>query len=319
MNSELQNVCARFVEYRYQLREMNVFSSYHQLYPLCAYICMIRGQEPNEEIMNLCKQLLRERFGAFNMFRGNGEKVITALLACEGDPGAAADLCEEAYAVLRDEFSASHYLPMLAYYMATTMPPAEFEQFTYETRTLYQMFNDMHPFLTSEEDVLFIGLLNATKKNHSLLVNEAEDIWHALRDDFRWNKDALQTCAHALVLCEGEPMVKAARFYNLFRRLRDEGYRYGKGYEGVPLAILANLGIDQEQIVSDFIEAEQFLEQSGGYGFWAGFSSKARYMHAILVLSAYYGSGTSELNAAFIVSVLREIAEQQAAAAAAAA
>lgn len=319
MNPELERVCAQFVDYRYQLREMNIFQSYHQLYPLCAYICMIRNQEPNEEIMNLCRQLIRERFGAFNMFRGNGEKAITALLACENDPGMAADLCVEAYDALRDEFSASHYLPMLAYYMATAIAPGKYEEFADSTLRLYHMFNDMHPILTSEEDVIFIGLLNATKRSHAELVKEAEDIWQALRDDFRWNKDALQTCAHALVLCPGDPMLKAARFYNLFKRLRAEGFRYRKGFDAVPLAIVANLGIDAEQIVDDFIEAQHYLEQSGGYGFWSGFSTQTRYMHTILVLSAYYGNGNSELAAAFIVSVLREIAEQQAAAAAAAA
>jgi hypothetical protein len=117
---------------------MNFFTSYGQLWPLCSYICIIRNQEPNEEIMDLCKKIIHERFGFLNYFRGNGEKVITTLLACESDPGAAADLCKEAYDILKDHFGSSNYLPMLAYYMATTIAPRDYAQFAQDSWNLYQ-------------------------------------------------------------------------------------------------------------------------------------------------------------------------------------
>lgn len=319
MNSELRRVCDMFIDYRMQIRDMTMFSSYRQLYPLCAYVFMVRNQEPNEEIMRLCKEIIRENFGIFSMFRGNGEKVMTALLSCESDPGRVMALSDEAYSILREDFHASHYLPVLAYYMATTMAPEKYEQFSYDTRTLFDLYNHVHPVMTSEEDALFIGLLNATGRDFHDLVNESEEIWKSLKSEFRWHKDALQTIAHALTLCSGEGPLKAARFYNLLSRLRAEGYKYGKDYEAVPLAIIANLGIDPEQIFYDFAEAEAYLADTGDYGFWSGFSTKARYMHTVLVLSVYYMNGTSELTAAFIVSVLMEIAREQAAAAAAAA
>lgn len=319
INTKLQRVCDDFIDYRLEIRDMTFFKSYSQLYPLCAYIFMMRNQEPNEEIMHLCKEIIRENNGIFSMFRGNAEKAMTALLACESDPGTVMELSEEAYRCLREEFSASHYLPILAYYMATSMSPERFEQFAYDTRTLYDHYNDMHPILTSEEDSIFIGLLNATGRNFRELVNETEEIWSDLKSEFRFHKDALQTAAHALTLCRGEGPAKAARFYNLFTRLRSEGYRFGKDYEMVPLAILANLGIDPEQIFMDFVECEQYLYECGGYGFWAGLSTQSRYMHTVLVLSVYYHNSNSELTAAFIVSVLMEIAREQAAAAAAAA
>jgi len=318
MDQELQTICDQFIRYRDELRNMNFFTSYGQLWPLCSFICIIRNQEPNEEIMDLCKKIIHERFGFLNYFRGNGEKVITTLLACESDPGAAADLCKEAYDILKDHFGSSNYLPMLAYYMATTIAPRDYAQFAQDSWNLYQRYNKMHPLMTSYEDVIFVGLLNSSKRPHEELVNETEVIWRALKDEFFWHKDAMQTAAMALTLCVGDPMLKSARFITLHDRLRDEGYRVGKGYDAVPLAILANLGIDSEQIMQDFVEAENALRESGKYGFWSGYSTWDRLMHTALVLSAYYRSPNNELVAAFIVSVLIDIAAQQAAAASAA-
>lgn len=318
MNNQLERLCCDFIEYRDILKNRKVFASYSQLYPLCAYICMIRHQEPNEEILRLCREILHDYAGIFSMFRGNGEEVMLTLLSCETDPGACMDLMDRAYSTLREEFGASHYLPVLAYYMATSIAPSEFDNFTYETRDLFDRFNQQHPFLTSDEDTLFIGLLNASGRDHRLIVREAEEIYQMIVEDFHWHKNPVHTLSHALTLCEGQAPAKAARFRNLFRELREEDYKYGKDYEIVPLGILANIGVDPEQIIADFIEVDNFLINSEGYGVF-GFGRKTRYMHAVLVLSVYYYNGAPELTAALIVSVLMEIAAQQAAAAAAAA
>ena len=45
MDQELQTICDQFIRYRDELRNMNFFTSYGQLWPLCSYICIIRNQE----------------------------------------------------------------------------------------------------------------------------------------------------------------------------------------------------------------------------------------------------------------------------------
>lgn len=308
INVELQKTCDDFIDYRELLRGTNIFSSTRSVvYPLCAYICMIRRQEPNTEIINLCKQIIHESYGVFNNFRGFSEKTLTVLLSCESDPGRVNDLCGIAYAELRDLFSASDYLPVLAFFMATTMPPAEYRSFAESTKALHELFNDMHPWLTGEEDTIFDGLLNATGRNHEELVEETEKIWRMLKDDFRFHKNALQTAAHAMTLCPGDPALKAGRFHTIFTMLRSEGISYSKDFEIVPLAVLANIGIEPQQIVEDFLECEAYLKDNGRYGFWTGYSTSTRYMHAVLVLSVYYQVASNELTAAFVVSVLIEI------------
>ena len=320
INPELQKVCDDFIDYRELLRETNIFSTTRSInYPLCAYICMIRKQEPNTEIISLCKQIIHESYGIFNNFRGYSEKTLTVLLSCESDPGRVNDLCRIAYSELRALFHASDFLPILAYYMATTMPPEEYRSFAEGTRALHELFNDSHPWLTGDEDTIFDGLLHATVRNHEEIVGETEMIWRMLKDDFWFHKNALQTAAHAMTLCPGDPALKAGRFHSLFSMLESEGISYSKDFEIVPLAVLANIGIEPTQIVADFLECEACLKENGKYGFWTGYSTRTRYMHAVLVLSVYYQVASNELTAAFIVSVLIEIIREAQAQAAASA
>ena len=86
----------------------------------------------------------------------------------------------------------------------------------------------------------------------------------------------------------------------------------------IPLGILANLGIDTQNLCCDLMEVYEFLGSDDSYGFF-GFNNRTRLVHACLILCAYYMAGTVELASAVIVSVLLEIQQQQAAAAAAAA
>ena len=82
--------------------------------------------------------------------------------------------------------------------------------------------------------------------------------------------------------------------------------------------ILANIGVDHDQVMADIVEADAFLSEQKEYGFF-GFWEKKRLMHVIMILTSFYLTSGPELIAAVVVSVLIEIQQQQAAAASAAA
>ncbi len=311
MNFELEKTCNDFLEYSEICHSWSRFSD-RRLDALSAYICLMRRCEPTEELLKLCKEIVHDYAGFFSMMRGYGENALIAQLSCEKDPAAAMAQTDHAYQILREKFSASHYLPMLAYYMATSMSPDSFAPFTQKVRELYEMLNKKHPWLTSEEDVLFTGLLASTGRDFDELCEETEMTYQMLLDGFRFHKEAIQSLSHALTLCKGEAPYKVAKFRNLRSRLKSEDYHYGKDFEIVPLGILANSGIDEEQIVADFAEVNQYLKDYGkNYGFWLGFSNDTRYLHVILCLSAYYQSATNELAMAYLLAVLIKIQREQ--------
>ena len=318
MNEELYRMCMDFTEYQTLLKGMYTWTSYSQVFPVAAYICLNHRDEPNEELLRLCDTILRENSGTFSNFRGNGKVVYIAMLSTDIDPGARMERAAIAYEELRDRFSASSYLPLLALIMAKNAAVQEYPDIARRTKTIFDAMNAEHAFLTSSEDSVFAGLLALQNKPLKSSIDEMEEIYEWLNSEFSFHRNSKQTLSHALVLCEGEWYDKCMRLKRLCDALDREGIRYSRDFALVPLAILANMGIETEQLLNDMLACDAYLQDQSGYGF-LGFSSKKRLMHAAMITAAYHMTGSYELSCAVIIGELLEIAAQQAAAAAAAA
>ena len=321
MNEMLISVCDEFLNYRDMMKDIIGFFSDRDIFPVCSYVFLSRREEPNEELIRLCRQILRENSGVFSGFRGNGEPVFAAMLSVTPDPGAAMECSVQLYEEMRSYKLSSEYLPLLCLYMISRIPPEEYGSFAYGTYELFRTLNEEHPILTSSEDVVFAGLLHATGRNHADLHDEISESYDLLKESlpFLYSSDSIQTISHVLTLCSSDPVSKVERTVRFRRMLRDAGYKYGNGFEMSLLAIIANIGIDHDQILADFEEADDYLLQDKAYSSLFGHGKRFRYMHDIMILTAYYMCITDEQTAAVIIAVLYEIKMRQAAAAAAAA
>ncbi len=319
MEQTLLQTCRDFISYRDISRQEFLWTGYRQVFPVCAYIYLNHKTEPNEEMIKLCKDILRENSGLFSSFRSTGEPIFVTMLATEEDPGLKMQAASVAYRSLRNYFPGSSYLPFLAMIMPDMMPASNFDRFAEETRKLYDEMNRIHTFLTSFEDVIFAGLLtmNRTRRKYDLL-NEIEYLYERLSKDSIFHHDAMQSLSHALTLCQGSARTKYENLQELCQMLKMSDIPYGKDYEMIPLGIIANIGLNLDVVCRDLIEVYEWLGNQNGYGFF-GFGKAARLMHACMILCSYYGSGTIELDSAVIISVLLEISREQTAAAAAAA
>ena len=104
----------------------------------------------------------------------------------------------------------------------------------------------------------------------------------------------------------------------LFHALKENGCKYGTSYELATLGVLAMLPVPQEQIIKDFLEVDEFLQNQKGYGFWGSITKRERYMHvAMLVTSSYVDNSDSmvekTMSSAAISSTISLVAAQQAA------
>ncbi len=80
------------------------------------------------------------------------------------------------------------------------------------------------------------------------------------------------------------------------------------------LGVLAILPVDQQQVMQDIMDADDFLKQQKGYGFW-GIGKKQRLMHAgMIVASSYVDQKENHaMNSAAITGEVSLIVAQQAA------
>ena len=318
MNEELKAVCEDFLYYEDIIRAGRVFSGYRQLYPLCSYIYLAKRQEPNDEMIRLCREIIRENTSFFSYFRGNGQEVFITELATEEDPGRVMKLALAAYDFLREYFASSSYLPFLALTMARLIRPEAFAEVSARAKDIYELIRSDHFWLTGQEDVVWAGLL-AMKEGRTPeeMRDEMEYCFTRLTRGDIFHHNAIQTVSHALTLCAGRMEDKCDNLQALTDGLEACGIQFSKNYEQASLAILANLGIPLDEIINDFCAVDDFLSVREGYGFW-GHSRKTRYMHDVMILSAYHMNGSVELTTAVTLSALLEIQAEQAAAASAA-
>ena len=318
MDQILQKMCDDFVFYRDFNRDQFKWSGSQLVDPLCAYIYLDHHQEPNEEMISLCKKILKENAGIFSAFRGNGNPILVTMLAVADDPGLKMETAKAAYEALRRRFGFSDYLPFLAMIMPDAMPADQFDAFTERTWVLYDTMHEIHSFLTSTEDVIYAGLLVMENKDTPQYIDEMEYLYDIMHKNDIFHANAQQSLSHALTLCQGSPDDKYNNLLTLCAMLRNEKIGYSKDYDMIPLGVLANIGIGREQIFHDLVDVYDYLEHFSGYGGAFGFSKKSRLVHACLILCAYYSPGTVELASAVTISVLMQIKAQQAAAASAA-
>ena len=144
-----------------------------------------------------------------------------------------------------------------------------------------------HPFLTSGEDSTFCALMALLDKPDEVLLGDAEECYKILKNNF-FSSNAVQSLSHVLAMCDGEPKIKCQRTMELFQKLKEAGHKYGTSYELPTLGVLAMADGNQDEIVAEMAEIDQWLSEQKGFGFFSSISAKQRLMYAGMIAQQDY-------------------------------
>ena len=317
MNSTLQKTIDDFCKYLDEYKQYSWLSS-NITDPICAYLFLLHHEEPNREIVDLCKKIIDENSGVFSSFRGSVKPIYACILATDSNPGDKMALANAAYDALRNNFSASSALALLAFVMAEIAKPSRYYDISLRTKILHQELNKVHPVLTDFNDVTFIGLLAMTSKKDENILIETEAIYNAMKDEVSvFYKDVSQNLAFALTLCQGNPNIKIENTLTLLHKLNENRLRVTRDYTLVSLGILANLKIPLDKLSEDIVDTYHYLKKRGNYGIF-GYGKSGRLQHSLMIVAAHYMNANIELLSAIIVNAIIQIQVQQAAASSAA-
>ena len=318
MRDDLLNFCEDFIVYRDRIDEVyGMFKNYREA-SVGAFLFMARNQEPNEEMISLCHTILKQKTSIFSNFRGYIEISYICSMAMSDDPERLLNLALAAYDALKRNFSSSPYLSVLAMFMANEIPADQFYDLSERSREIYLRLNKYHRILTDSNDICNCGLLAASGMDIDEIVFETEAAYDYLSHQFFMYKDALHNISEVLVLCYGNWKNKCDRLIGLYNMLLEKDIKFPRSMEFVCLAILANSGMGNEELVRDFMTVDDFLLRQKGYGIF-GRSKAERYSHVVMILAAYTMSANHELILAVVTAVLNQMIQEQAAASAAAA
>lgn len=253
----------------------------------CAGIFINKEQTANEEMLLQCKDILKRNTGIFSNFKSTAKPMIVAMLAANENPQLLMERGLKVHDLLKEEFMSSVYLPIAAMIIAQYADEARYAELAQRTRRIYKQMRADHPFLTSGEDSTFCALMALLDKPDEVLLGDAEECYKILKNDF-FSSNAVQSLSHVLAMCDGEPKIKCQRTMELFQKLKEAGHKYGTSYELPTLGVLAMADGNQDEIVAEMAEIDQWLSEQKGFGFFSSISAKQRLMYAGMIAQQDY-------------------------------
>ncbi len=277
----------------------------------CAGIFINKEQTANEEMLLQCKDILKRNTGIFSNFKSTAKPMIVAMLAANENPQLLMERGLKVHDLLKEEFMSSVYLPIAAMIIAQYADEARYAELAQRTRRIYKQMRADHPFLTSGEDSTFCALMALLDKPDEVLLGDAEECYKTLKSNF-FSSNAVQSLSHVLAMCDGEPRIKCQRTMELFQKLKEAGHKYGTSYELPTLGVLAMADGNQDEIVAEMAEIDQWLSEQKGFGFFSSISAKQRLMYAGMIAQQDY-INDKMMQGAAVNGVISLIVAQQAA------
>ena len=304
MKDSLQALCNQFIAARDAIREAFIWESSY-IPPVCANLFCAKGFSAYADKLRTCRDLIHRNTGIFSSFRGNIRVPLACMLSMEDHPEEKFSKAQDIYRELREFFSGSDYLALAAF-LLTEYDCSE-ERISRGKR-IYRLMKNEHPFLTSSEDSIFAILLAWSEQSDEALISDMEACYRLLKERFR-DSDCVQTMTHILAMEQDTANAKCTRVFALYDSIERNGGKYGKHYELATLTALAMLKADPEDLARDMLEADAFLAEQKGYGFW-GLDRKTRLMHAAMIVSDEY-TPREAVDQAALASTLALIIAQQ--------
>ena len=308
MRTSLNALCISFIENRDVIKETFFWDSSY-IYPVSAAVFVDKRRTADRERLERCRDILKENTGFFSNFRNYIKLPMISMMAVSSDPEEKLKKALTVYEDLKQHFFSSSYLPLASMTISDFVEPPQYEAVARRTRRIYDMMKQAHPFLTSGEDSVFAALLDLSNKSDEQIVQDTEQCYDILKPQF-FSGNAVQSLSHVLALCEGSAELKCGRAMELFYKLKDQGYKYGTGYELATLGVLAMLPADLDTIADDIVQVAEYLAGQRGYGI-LGMTKRQRLMHAGMIVTSDYLDQNASMQAAAVSSTISLIIAQQ--------
>ena len=308
MRTSLKSLCNSFVESRDTIKETFFWGSSY-IYPVAAAVFVDKRVTADRERLEMCGDVLKENTGFFSNFRNYIKLPMVSMMAVSSDPEDKLKKALSVYESLKQHFFSSNYLPLASMTISDFVEPIHYEAVAKRTRRIYDLMKQEHPFLTSGEDSVFAALLALSNDSDEQIVLNTEQCFDILKPQF-FSSNAVQSLSHVLALCEGSAELKCGRAMELFYKLKDQGYKYGTGYELATLGVLAMLPADLDTIADDIVQVAEYLAGQRGYGI-LGMTKRQRLMHAGMIVTSDYLDQNASMQAAAVSSTISLIIAQQ--------
>lgn len=283
MNEILKEKCDLLVANRNAIKESFKFE-YNVSCAVASLLCCAKDRKADIDKIKECKKIIKKKTSMLSNFRGNIFFTTAAVLSLSDNPEKLMDDINDVYKMLKDKgFDGSEFLGLAAIIIAQRLDQYEPERVAGKAFKIYKSIKLKHKFLTGSDDYAFTVMLAMNEKTVEEIVEETERCYLELKKDLS-SGNAVQSLSHVLAMDERSYEEKCQRVTIIYNKLRDRGYKFGKGSELVTLGVLEMIDCDIDELVDNIAETDIYLKSFSGFGMSIG--KQQRLMYAS-TLAAY--------------------------------
>ncbi len=286
MNIELKEKVNLMVE-NYKELKGNFKWDTSLLKHFCAMMHATRGEKVNIDRIKEIKKYIKEETGLTSDYRGNNLLIIATLLCFEEDYKSFFKNMVDIHEKMRQYgFRKSQYLPLATYTMVKDVPEDQWNHKFQRMDEFYRSMKENHFWLTSTDDYVFAAVLATTDLDVKETMGKVEECYKALNQEGFWKGNDLQTLSHIMALGEESAYEKCKKANSLYNKLKDEKCKLK--YSGLAtLGVITLIAENENEIVKEIKEVNDFICEKDGYGMWSLDKSMRIILSANLVCDFY--------------------------------
>lgn len=286
MNIELKGKVDLMVENYFEIKS-NFRWQTGLLKHFSAMIHALRGNKVNVDRLEEIKNYIKEETGWTSNYRGNNELIIATLLCFEEDYRSFFKNMVTVHEKMREQgFKKSAYLPLATYTIAKNVQADQWNNKIQRMNEFYNKMKEKHFWLTSADDYVFAAVLATTDLDIEETMGKVEECYKTLNKEGFWKGNDLQTLAHIMALGEENVEEKCKKAHSLYNKLKDEKCKLQ--YSGLAtLGVLTLITSEEDKIVRDIKEVNDYIYEKDGYGMWS-LDKSARTILAANLVSDFY-------------------------------
>jgi hypothetical protein len=286
MNIELKEKVNLMVE-NYKELKGNFKWDTSLLKHFCAMMHATRGEKVNIDRIKEIKKYIKEETGWTSHYRGNNQLIIATLLCFEEDYKSFFKNMAAVHETMRQHgFRKSEYLPLATYTMVKNVPEDQWNCKLQRMDEFYRSMKEKHFWLTSTDDYVFAAVLATTDLDVKETMVKVEECYKSLNKEGFSKGNDLQTLSHIMALGEETAYEKCTKANSLYNKLKDEKCKL-KNSGLATLGVLTLIAENENEIVKEIKEVNDFIYEKDGYGMWSLDKSMRTILAANLVCDFY--------------------------------
>jgi len=265
---------------------------------IAALLFASAGQEADIEKMKQARDILKKKAGIFSAFRDATELVVLSRMVMAPDPEPYLnDLIDVFNILMKGKVFEDSYMVLTAMIIVDRDRKADAETIKNTTNEIMKRMSKLHPILTASEDLALAALLAMSGRDIDSVIDDMEECFTYTKKELKLKADSnsIQALSQILALTPGNMKAKCDKVAEIFAAFKEHGSKFGTYLEFPALGTLIDVPVSTDVIVSEIIEAADFLKQNKGFG-GLSMDKKTRLMFAALLASDVYTSDTDKVN-----------------------